>query len=127
MIAVMMTFLLLFKPLFGFFDFIQILGPELLAHIALARKFLGFQPATYQVAERLSQPLHGWQMLLAEDIRRVDYANLQCGQQISDDGSWNICADQPGMLKLVKIGIGITYELIEKVCIRGSEKPVEDV
>src|SRR6266566_7815159 len=127
MIAVMMTFLLLFRPLIGFLDFIQILGQELFAYIALAGELLRFQPATDQVAERLGQLLHSWHMLLADDIRRVDHANLQSGQQIGDDGSRNICADQPGMLKLDKISIGIAYELIEKAWIIGSEKPVKDV
>src|SRR6266566_7249702 len=125
-VAVLLLFFLL-RYFFGFLNFIQILGPELFAHIALAGKLLRFKPATYQVAEHLRQLLHGWHMLLAEDIRRVDHANLQSGQQIGNDGSRNICTDQPGTLKLVKIGIGITYELIEKACIRGSEKPVEDV
>src|SRR6266550_4513684 len=112
------------RPLFGFLDFIEILGKELFAYIALAGELLRLQPAAYQVAERLRQLLHGWQLLLTDDIRRVDHANLQSGQQIGDDGSRNICTDQPGMLKLDKIGIGIAYELIEKACIRGSEKPV---
>src|SRR6266566_6953747 len=125
-VAVLLLFFLL-RYFFGFLNFIQILGPELFANIALAGKLLRFKPATYQVAEHLRQLLHGWHMLLAEDIRRVDHANLQSGQQIGNDGSRNICTDQPGTLKLVKIGIGITYELIEKACIRGSEKPVEDV
>src|SRR6266571_1105342 len=125
-VAVLLLFFLL-RYLFGFLNFIQIFGPELFARIALAGKLLRFQPAAYQVAEHLGQLLHGWHMLLAEDIRRVDHSNLQSGQQIGNDGSWNIRTDQPGMLKLVKIGIGITYELIEKACIRGSEKPVEDV
>src|SRR5436305_5997309 len=129
MIAVMMTFLLLFRPLFGFlyFYFIEILGKELFAYIALAGELLRLQPATYQVAERLRQLLHGWQMLLTDDIRRVEHANVQRGQQIGDGGSRKICADQPGMLKLDKIGIGIAYELMEKAWIIGPEKPVEDI
>src|SRR6266699_7068994 len=127
MIAVMITFFLLFRPVSGFLDFIQILGQELFACIALAGELLWFQPATYQVAERLGQLFHGWQMLLADDSRRVDHADLQSGQQIGDDGSRNICADQPGVLKLDNIGIGIAYELMEKAWIIGSEKPVEDV
>src|SRR6266702_1868129 len=120
-------FLLLFRPLFGFLDFIEILGKELFAYIALAGELLRLQPAAYQVAERLRQLLHGWQVLLTDDIRRVDHANLQSGQQIGDDGSRKICADQPGLLKLVKIGIGIAYEPIEKAWVIGPEKPVEDV
>src|SRR5712691_5344457 len=117
------------RPLFGFlyFYFIEILGKELFAYIALAGELLRLQPAAYQVAERLRQLLHGWQMLLTDDISRVDHANLQSGQQIGDDGSRKICADQLGLLKLVKIGIGIAYELIDKAWIIGPEKPVEDV
>jgi hypothetical protein len=95
-----MTFLLFFRPLLGFLNIIQILGPELFAHITVAWELLRFQPATYQVAEHLGQPLYGWQVLLADEIRRVDNANLQGGQQIGDDGSRNICADKPGTLKL---------------------------
>src|SRR5207248_10877778 len=64
-VAVLLLFL---RYLLGLLNFIQILGPELFAHIALAGKLLRFKPAAYQVAEHLGQLLHGWHMLLTEDI-----------------------------------------------------------
>ena len=66
-------------------------------------------------------------MFLTDEILRVDNSKLQSRQQIGDNWSGNIRTDQSIMLKLDNIRVGITQELIEKVLIVSSKKPIEDI
>src|SRR5437764_5734253 len=121
------NFLLLLKLFFDVDDVGEPLGQELFSHSRLPGELFRREPAAYQVAERLSYLLHGWQMVLADKVRRGDDAYFEGGHQIRHDGNWKIRANQPGLLQLGNVGLGMAHQLIEGLLVKSVHQSLEEV